>query len=136
VTIKHVAAVLDRTGYGGAAQFGILVKAAYHADRRGVIRASQIDIADALGVSRRVVGKWYARFEGTGILDREHQGRYRFTELLFNEEDFELALNDLNAPAPKHAPGAEEEEARLRELGVPIAYAQTPEGMWPVQYRG
>ena len=61
----------------GASEKLVLLQCAYQADRKGVIRASQADIAALTGLSRRTVSEQMGFFNDTFVLKRIGYGRYQ-----------------------------------------------------------
>lgn len=75
--LSHVERVLDGE-YLWPSQLTrhVAVQIAYEADRHGVCRASQGEIAAAVGTSRRSVARALVQLEGDGLVIREGHGRY------------------------------------------------------------
>ena len=103
-----------------------LIEIAYRADRRGIVRRSQSEMADASAMSRRTLIRWLQAFEGYGLLERIGHGRYRLNvSLLDNLED--LFIPD--TPQPK---GAQAELERLKGIRQPDQGIGYRRDGWPV----
>lgn len=57
----------------------VLLEAELHADRGGVLRMSQSELATHAGVSPRMVAKAFAALQARGLLSRQGHGRYKVT---------------------------------------------------------
>lgn len=77
MTLQQVARVFESDGFHNAAQYIVLLELAYHADRRGIVRFSQAEIAAHAGMSLRTVARWVAHFTEMGLLERLGHGRYK-----------------------------------------------------------
>lgn len=58
----------------------IAIQAAYEADRKGIVRVSQTEIAGLLGCDRSVVSRAFKTLEGEMLLVREGHGRWILCE--------------------------------------------------------
>ena len=87
MTVQHAVAALETEGYETPAQKALLVEIAYRADRHGVVRRSQSEVATACGVSRATAARYFAEFTDSGILDRDGHGRYRLARDAFKDTE-------------------------------------------------
>lgn len=71
----------------------LLLTLAYRADRRGVIRHSQVEIAGHLSLTRRTVALHVAALVEAGLLAQERRGRYRLELSAWAEETTDDALS-------------------------------------------
>jgi hypothetical protein len=122
---QHLSQIEDVDGIRGVTRL-VALECAYHADRKGIVRMSQSEMAVHCGISRRAVAKAFNWLQDCSALQREGHGRYRLTLEEYSEV---VAL-------PRVA-GAMEELDRLQALRQPdqgIAYRSDG---WPVlQQRG
>lgn len=137
--LKHAALVFD-TQTSGSSQRLCLLELAFHADRHGVIRMTQTELADVTGLNRRTVAACYTQLEEASILTRLGHGRYRLNETMLTDSD---AVSDGTAPRhmptrsqKAHAAAAAAELERIKALRGPDDYvAYTPDG-WPLLKHG
>lgn len=116
--IQHAAKVFEADGFNSAAQRLVLLELAYRADRKGVVRYSQSEIAAISTLARPTVARWFRHFEEVGILLRLGHGRYRLSLDVFDGTgDIERLMTPLkDMPG---APGAAAELERLRAIRKP-----------------
>jgi hypothetical protein len=123
--IQHATKVFDAAGFSSAAQRLVLLELAYRADRKGVVRYSQSEIAEASTLARRTVATWFDRFEAIGLLQRLGHGRYQL--------DLEmLDLPNIFEPTPQLKTDSQSELERLQAIRKPgqyIAWSTNP--IWP-----
>lgn len=130
MTLQHVARVFDAPGWRSPTQKLVLLEVAYAADRKGIVRKTQSEIAIDTGMSRRTVASWFKEFEEAGIIVKQGHGRYLFFQEAFYE-GFEELLRAPSQPLPVQ-PGAEEELTRLRSIQRPNQAIQYGRDGWPV----
>lgn len=125
MTVQHAVKVFDQTGFETGTQKLVLLELAYRADRKGIVRYSQSEIAESTALARRTVANQFAFFETVGLIERLGHGRYQLNaDLLDAPRIFE--------PLLKLQPGYQEELDRLKDIRKPNQYiAFTKEG-WPV----
>lgn len=68
----------------------VLIEYAYHADRKGIVRHTQSDIASIAGLSRRTVARQVEWLTGNGILKRIGHGRYQLNRQRLEDLDYWL----------------------------------------------
>jgi DNA-binding IclR family transcriptional regulator len=112
---------IEDTGLRGNSRL-VALELAYHAERGGIIRMGQTELAGHTGLSRRTVNNIFRDFEAMGLIEKVAYGRYRLTPENFIDI----------AEATAVLPGAAAELERLqgiRQEDEAICY--TKEG-WPV----
>ena len=81
---------------------------AYHADRRGIIRASQVELATGMLVNPKTVSRVVDDLCDSGFLVRLGHGRYGLRN--------EYAASDTPHPLPPAKKGLDKEIARLQAI--------------------
>lgn len=76
MALKNLPDVFDFTEFEDSSQRHVCLELYYRADRRGVIRATQTEIAADCSLSRSTVAKALARLLELGLLDYLGHGRY------------------------------------------------------------
>jgi hypothetical protein len=76
MALKNLPDVFDFTEFEDPSQRHVCLELYYRADRRGVIRATQTEIAADCRLSRSTVAKTLARLLELGLLDYLGHGRY------------------------------------------------------------
>jgi hypothetical protein len=94
----------------------VLLEAAYRADKKGIIRATQSEIANQTGLSRRTVGRWFQVLEELAVLTRLTYGRFKFSDQSSEVIDELLKPPVDEGPAPTIMP---DEVPIIREDGSP-----------------
>lgn len=87
MTITQAGKVLDSEG-GPPTLRLLLIELSYLADRRGVVRHSQTEIAGRCGISRQQVAKYMRAMVETGAMKLERRGRYMFSEVFFDPKQW------------------------------------------------
>mgnify|MGYP001570351661 CR=1 FL=1 len=126
--IMDAAKVFEAEGFASPAQRLVLLELTYRADRRGIIRYTQSEIASASALSRPTVSRWLSEFSECGIIDNVGHGRYRLQRSCLED------LGSLIQPTrvTTEAPGAKEEFERLQAVCEPDeAIVYSSQG-WPI----
>jgi hypothetical protein len=92
VTVQMAIKVLDAEGQLTPAERLVLIQLAYRADRKGVVRISQTDLVPLTGLNRKTINGAYVLLMAVDILEREHQGRFRFQDGALDRLDELLAV--------------------------------------------
>jgi len=133
MTIRHAVTVFDATGGRKASDRLVLLEAAYRADKRGIVRASQSEIAEITSLSRRTVADAFAQFEEACVMRREGHGRYKLDLSALEGEDGPII--PVAKMAKKLHVDADVELARLQAIrrdDEAIYWHDTPQGVMPV----
>lgn len=136
LTVNHMAKILELSGFHSAAQKLVLIEISYRADRKGIIRYSQSEIAAATTLARPTVATWFAAFEESGLLKRLGHGRYQLNMSLIDELDEE---DEAHGPwflkyEPPPSPAARAEAIRLNSEITPtqvVVWGKRGAKTWP-----
>ena len=79
--------VLESEGWTHPAPLALLVKLAYYADKKGVIRLTQGEMSEQCGMSRKAITLWLNAIAECGLVERTGHGRYRICEEPFNDPE-------------------------------------------------
>jgi len=131
---NHVGEIFDASlSWEGPSHKLLAVTMAFYADRRGVVRLTQDELANATVLSRRRIATLIDDLQALGVVKRLGHGRYGLRFGLPKESDSNIVGQ------PK---GSEEEQARLQVLirereaqgdaGLGIAFRSDG---WPVLTR-
>lgn len=118
--VKHLVGAYAVEGFGGAMERYFYLELAYWADREGIIRISQIEVASRCLVSPRTAARQFQVLSDKGFIKCLQHGRYA---LHFPEKGV----------VPKHT--HEEGDAELRRLQAlmkPDQYIAFTSQGWPV----
>jgi len=128
MTTTHLLKVMDvEEGFWQTAAAKLtLIELAYRADRKGIVRRSQSEMATANAMSRATLIRWLQAFEGYGLLERIGHGRYRLNISLLDELE-DLLIPD--SPQPKGAKAELERLQAIRQADQGIGYRRDG---WPV----
>ena len=92
MTVQMVVKALEAEGRLTAAQRLVLYQLAFRADRKGIVRASQADIAALTGLSRQTAASAYLELKAADIIEKENgSSRYRFIDGAIDHLDELLA---------------------------------------------
>ena len=78
MTIRHALVVFEATAEMTSSERHILLEMAYHANLRGEIRASQVEVAAATHLSRKAVVAAYLLFDACSLIEHSRPGHWRF----------------------------------------------------------
>lgn len=104
--LKHLEPVFDVDAWQSPVQKIVLLELAFQADKKGVIRMPQTELAERCGVTRRTLATWVNAFCETGLVSRHGHGRYQLNTdawydlapLIESSSEYrdEIAKNGLN----------------------------------------
>ena len=118
--LKHLPDILDKEDFESVSQRDICIEMYYMADRKGVVRATQDDIAEVCRLSRVSVSKHITRLCELGLLTWVRRGRYAIPVRAKSE-----------APMPTVA-DADAELERLQAIRQPHQGIFYRDDGWPV----
>jgi len=104
-----------------------LLFVAYRADRKGIVREPQTDMAADTGLSRRTVARTFAWLEDNDVLERMGHGRFRL-----NRDNLRAMIDEWGAPTVPRRKGYIEETERLKAIRLPHQGIVYQKDGWPV----
>lgn len=118
MTVKHHGEAMDILDFENGTQRYIFLELAARADRKGVVRMPQSEVAQVTLLSPATVKRAFRQLEAMGLLSRMGHGRY------------EIVLN--GQPSIRAAEGAEAELERLKATKRPEQGIAFRADGWPV----
>ena len=94
MTLKHVQVALDQTLPQATGERMVLIEACYNADRKGVVRATQAEMAKACRMSRKTVNQWLQILADEGLLVKIRRGRFALPSKWRQEGGGEAEVDD------------------------------------------
>lgn len=131
VTVQHYLKIIDVEGFASATQRYLALELALRADRKGVVRMPQSELAQVTKLSPATVKRLFRDFEDVGLIERVGHGRYQF-----NLGDPDVCAELLGTSSgPKSvtlSPEAEAELSRLQRIRRPDQSLRFRPDGWPV----